>query len=229
MSDENALALVQSITALQAASKFTDDTFSEVGGTGANFLPRLQLFTSNSEQCKKGQIGVATYGLLIKDELTELGKDILAMPLAWRSKAMFVKSDPPVAYHNQASKEFQEIKEKAKADSNSGNLFGPEYLVWLGPQHGFATFYMASKTARNASGAVHALLPSDGKFKVGVFSSEYIETKDYGWHGPKCTLSTQTLELPPQAQMDAVVADFLNPRDSAKKEAAPTEAVNQDR
>lgn len=220
---------VANVTALQVASNFDDSIFGGIAGSRASFFPRLQLFTSNSEQCKQGKIAVATYGLIkSKDELVPLGKNVIAVVVAWRAKAMFVKSDPPLAYHNAKSEEFQQIKRRADADSNSGNLYGPEYLLFI-EEHGFVTFFMGSKTARNEAGAVKALCPgADGRLKCGNFGSVYITGKEHSWHGPKVVVSAQTVTLPEQAALDTAVADFLNPVDSTA-EAAEAGAVNADR
>jgi hypothetical protein len=227
---ETALAVGTVVTALQAQSKYDDSMFGGISGSRASFFPRLQLFTSNSEQCKKGQIPVATYGIIKnKDELITLGKTVIGVPIAWRAKAMFVKTDPPLAYHNAKSPEFQDIKRKADADSNSGNLYGPEFLLWLGKDQGFVTFFMGSKTARNEAPSLRALLPgADGRFRYANFGSQYIETKEYSWHGPKIIASSQTLELPETAALETAVGDFLNPVDSVVEVAqtpanAPTD------
>lgn len=228
---ETALAVGASVTALQASSQFDESMFGGIAGSRAGFLPRLQLFTSNSEQCKRGQIPVANYGLIKgKEELVTLGKSVVGVPVAWRAKAMFVKSDPPLAYHNAKSPEFQAIKQKADADSNSGNLYGPEFLIWLGPDHGFVTFFMGSKTARNEAPAVRALLPgADGRLRSANFNSQFIETKEYSWHGPKVVASAQSIELPAPEILEQTVADFLNPIDSKPAEQAKETEVNTDR
>jgi hypothetical protein len=233
MSSENPVATVPSseiatvnVVALQAQSRYQDEDFSGISGNRTAFLPRLQLFTSNSEQVKAGKIPLAHYGLVVGEELTDLGKEVLAIPLAWRAKAMYVKADPVLAYHDAKSAEFQDIKKKADADSNSGNLYGPEFLVWLGPTHGFVTFFMASKTARNSAVAVRALLPlPDGRMRVGLLTAEFIKTSEYSWHGPKMVVSAQSLELPAQDSLETTIADFLNPKDSVTAEAAPAGAV----
>jgi hypothetical protein len=222
---------VVGIAALQASSSFDNEMFGGVAGNRAGFLPRLQLFTSNSEQCKKGLIPVATYGLIKgKTELISLGKTVIGVPVAWRAKAMYVKGDDVLAYHNAKSVEFQDIKKKADADSNSGNLYGPEFLIWLGPDHQFVTFFMGSKTARNEAPAVRALLPgADGRLRSANFSSVFIETKEYSWHGPKIVASGQSLDLPDPNVLEQVVGDFLNPIDSQPKEKATEDEVKADR
>lgn len=218
------------IAALQAQSKFVDDDFTGISGSRINFLPRLQLFTSNSEQCKTGKIPVAHYGLVKgKDELIDLGGQVLAIPLAWRAKAMNVKSDPPLAFHNAKSPEFQDVKKKADADSNSGHMYGPEFLVWLGPDHGYATFFCGSKTARNAAPAVKALLPlPDGRLRVGLLTAEFIKNESFSWHGPKMVVSASSIEQPEAASLGTTISDFLNPKDSEVEAAAP-DAANEAR
>lgn len=223
--DPGALAKVD-VAALQAQSKFSDDMFGGISGKRFGFLPRLQLFTSNSEQCKQAKIPVAHYGIIKgKDELIPLGPNVIAIPIAWRAKAMFVKVKPPVAYHNAKSEEFQKIKRAADADSNSGNMYGPEYLMWI-PQHGFVTFFFGSKTARNEAPAMKALLPTaaGGNFRTAALSSTFIRTDEYSWHGPKVSPSSQSIDEPDRDALDATLLEFLNPQDSVVEEA-PADAT----
>jgi len=234
MSEQNetqvaVVAPVVNVAALQKASSYDDTDFGGIAGSRAGFLPRLQLFTSNSEPVKKGEIGVAHYGIIKgKDTLIDLGKSVVVIPLAWRAKAMFVKSDPVLAYHNPKSEQFQEIKKKADADSNSGNMYGPEFLLWH-EEHGYLTFFMGSKTARNEAPAIRALLPTpDGRLRAAVLSATYIQTKEYSWHGPKVVASSQSVTPPPADTLEVTISDFLNPTDSVV-EKAPEDAARTDR
>lgn len=240
MADENAIEVAPkgptglatvNVAAMQKAKYDAEDgDAKKLFGQRVGFLPRLQLFTSNSEPVKRGTMPVATFAVVKgKDAPIQIGKETPFIPIAWRAKAMQVKTDPPMAFHDQKSKEFLDIKAKADADSNSGNMYGPEYLLWI-PVHGFVTFFMGSKTARNEAPAVRALLPTpDGRFRTGILGSTFIETKEYSWHGPKVSLSSQSIEQPPADDLELVVADFLNPKDSEIKEEAPAEAVKDDR
>lgn len=228
--DPNAGALaLPNLAALQQASEYAEAP-AGIYGTFGRFHPRLQLFTSNSDPVKRGIIPVATYGIIkgTGDPIV-LGKQVLVIPLAWRAKAMFVKSDPPLAFHKPGSKEFQDIKRKADADSNSGNMYGPEFLLHI-EEHGYVTFFMGSKTARNAATAVRALLPDAvGRMKTGLFGSQFIENDDYSWHGPTIELATQSISMPDPETVMKVVQEFLLPVDSAIPEVAPAEAAREDR
>lgn len=228
MSESTAIAL-PNIAALQAASAYAEPE-QGVFGTGANFLPRLQLFTSNSDECKRGVIPVATYGVFKgKETLIEIGKTVVVIPLAWRAKAMFLGGDKPVAFHDPKSKEFADVRRKADADSNSKNMYGPEFLLWT-QDHGYVTFFCGSKTARNAAPAIRALLPTaTGQLRYGVLSAEYINNDKYSWHGPKIEVSLQNIDGPPAESVVTTITDFLNPVDSIAPEAAPAASVETDR
>lgn len=213
----NALVLPESIRAAQ--EKF-DEGFKNIA-SDFTFLSRLQLFTSNSEECKKGLIDVATYGLYKgKDTLVKLAKTVLCMPLAHRSKAVDTKAEKPKSYYVQKSPEFQEIMRRSNADSNSGCMYGPEFLIWL-PDHGFVTFLMGSKTARNAAGSVRVCIG-----KVVVLGATYIQTASYSWHGPTCEPSMQGLgEMPPADRLEGVIVDFLNPKEPVEAAPAPADGT----
>ncbi len=216
---ETGLATVD-IASMQKAAGFDED-FSGISGQRMSFLPRLQLFTSGSEAVKRGKISLARYGLIpSKDELVDLGPTVLVIPVAWRPKAMNMKVDPPLSFFKKNSPEFQEIKKTADEQPLSGCMYGPEYLMWLN-EHGFCTFFMGSKTARNEAPAVQALLPDkNNTLRVGLLSVEFIETTEYSWHGARITLSAQSIKHPSPDELAAALGNFLNPRDSKKEEVA---------
>lgn len=217
------------VAALQAAAYAKED-MAGLFGTRTAFLPRLQLMTSNSDPVKEGRFPLAHYAVVKgKEDLTNAGQVVLVIPLAWRAKAMFVKVDPPVSYHKQSSPEFQDIKNKADADPNSGNLYGPEFLIWM-PPYGYLTFFFANKSARNEAPNLHALLPGiDGSLKVASVSAQFIKNDQYKWHSPKVVASDQSLESPPTETLELTIKDFLSPRDSIPAQKAPEGAVQADR
>lgn len=231
----NTAVAVPQNTSLATLQKeaFDDDMFKDVGGTAfTGFLARLQLFTSNSQEVKRGKIDLASYGIIRGKEktLTPLGKSIVAVPLAWRPKAMSTKTEPVMAYHNPKSKEFQDFKARALADSNSGYMFGPEFLLYLGTEHGFVSFFFGSKTARNESPKLRGLLPVDGSpFRPALLTAQFIETKEFSWHGPLVTPSSQHVELPTLDEINMVVSVFLKPKDSEIEEVIDATTVNADR
>lgn len=227
------VATTKSVARLQAESGYDDEMFKDVGGVGfMGFLPRLQLFTSNSEEVKRGKIDLAAYGIIKGKEKTliPLGKSIVVVPISWRPKAMFTKANPVMAYHNPKSDEFKDFKARALADSNSGYMFGPEFLIYMGEEHGFVTFFFGSKTARNESPKLRGLLPVDEMpYRPAMLTAQFIENKDYSWHGPLVTPSSQNITLPSREEIDMVVQVFLKPKDSVVEETADTTTQNADR
>lgn len=232
MSENNALA-IPDIVGLQKA-KFADDGFGDLSGPGfGNFLPYLQLCGSSTELAKRGDISVGNYALISgsgdKKEHADLGKNVICIPVAWRPKAMNAKATPVIVSFTPTSPLFQQLRKTAENDSRSGCMFGPEFLLWI-PGHGFATFHMGSKTARNEARSIQALLPgADGRLKTANLSAQFIKTEKHSWHGPKCVISSQVAEQPAPDVLLQAVTDFLNPVDSKPPEAAAPEVVNQDR
>ena len=236
MSDEIATAAAPTtelampdISALQQSSAYADEAFSGISGSRTMFLPRLQLFGSNSDAVKEGKIPIAHYGLVKgKDDPIDLGVSVLLIPLAWRPKAMDVKSEPPLAYHKPDSPEFQELKKRSDTEQNSGCMYGPEFLVWM-PDHGYVTFFFGSKTARNEAPGIRALMPKGPQLNTAVCTAVLIKNEQYSWHGVKVTASAQGVAQPPMDTLIPTITDFLQPKDSVKKEAAPVAAQNADR
>lgn len=238
MADEIVVAPAFNPGALQAASDFALDNFAGVAGNRGSFLPRLQLFTASSDEVKEGKIGVAVYGVVKGEDLIEVGKLVPLIPYAWRAKAMNLKADPPQAYHNQKSPEFIDFQRRA-ADSNSGYVFGPEFLLWMGDPHGFVTMFFMNKTARNVAPDLRALLPdpATGRTRVAVLGAKLIENDDYKWHGPTIMPSSQTIAPPPDDLLEMTCRTFLAPKDydpaaveaakAAKKETAAAGAQEQ--
>lgn len=221
------------VATLQSESSFPVDNFQGVAGNRGSFLPRLQLFTASSDEVKEGKIGVAVYGVVKGEDLIEVGKLVPVIPVAWRAKAMNLKADPPQAYHNQKSPEFIDFQ-KRSADSNSGYVFGPEFLLWMGEPHGFVTMFFMNKTARNSAPDLRALLPgADGRLRVAVLGAKLIENEDYKWHGPTIMPSSQTIQLPSDDLLEMTVRTFLAPKDydpaavAAKKEQATAGAQEE--
>lgn len=234
MAEEIATAPAFNVAALQAQSNFTLDEFQGVAGNRGSFLPRLQLFTASSNEVKEGKIGVAVYGVVKGADLIEVGKNVPVIPIAYRSKAMNLKADPPQAYHNQKSPEFKDFMDRA-ADANSGYVFGPEFLLWMGDPHGFVTMFFMSKTARNSSPDLRALMPTptDSRLRVALLSAKLIENDDYKWHGPTIMPSSQSMQLPPDDLLEMTLRTFLTPKDydpnevKAKKETVTAGAQEQ--
>lgn len=209
-----AVAVPVNVFDLQKQSEFSDMNAAGISGNRQNFLPRLQLFTAASTEVKQGKVtGFPIYGEVKGEDIIELGKQVILCPCAWRPKAMNFKSDPPQAYFRPSSPEFQDFKERSKA-ANSGYGYGPEYLVWLGPEKGFMTFFMCNPTMRNSAPDMQALLPGPtGILRSAALSAVFIDDGVNQWHGPKILPSSQSLEAPDQAILEMTVKTFLTPKD----------------
>lgn len=233
--DATALAQDGAMLAKLQSEAFSDDLFKAAGGGEGfiGFLPRLQLFTANSNDVKRGKINLAHYGTISGKEKTllDLGKNVLVVPLAWRPKALNTKADPVTAFHNPQSAEFKEYKAKADADANSGFMYGPEFLVYIPDKEiGFATFFMGSKSARNESAKLRALLPVGGSpLRPAMCTAQFIETKEYSWHAPSIMPSAQSVTMPSMDEVNSIALVFLKPKDSEIEEKVDQTTVNTDR
>lgn len=233
MSEELAVAESVNLFEMQKASEFQDDKYlASLMGNRGSYLPYLQLFWAQTEQVKTGKMDMNVWGLCKgQDEIKSLGKNVLVVPLAFRFKAMYFKSTPPLSYFNPRSQEFMDFRRQADADSNSGYGYGPEFLLWI-PGEGYATLFMSSKTSRNEAPAVKVLLPkADGSLQAGLLGSIYIKDEKHNrsWQGPKIALSDQTFSSPPSDTLMEVMKTFLKPIDSVKLEAAPEGVADKDR
>lgn len=213
------------IAAMQQASKFTVELFTQIGGSSFRFLPQLRLYASNSKDVVMGKIGGSHYGIYRKKDqpLEDLSKETLVVPIAYRAKAMWLKAKPPISHFNSASEEYRKIvaTQADKTQKETGAAHGPEFLVWIpktASRDGLlATFFMGGESARNNSGAVQSFLPSsDGKFFPCVLFCSVIQKpeKNQVWIVPEARPSQQEVELPPEKTLDDALTFFLNPKDS---------------
>lgn len=217
MSDELA-KLMETQTELQ---KFGDDVFEIVSKVG-DFLPRLQLMTSNSDQCKDGSFQVNHYGLVKGKNIEDLGESIDILVLTFRPKAIEMGETTICVYdpkpiNGRATGEFARIAEKSEIP-NSGCMFGPEFLVWIPSTKEFATFFMGSKSARNESPNVKRLLG-----KAATLKSQKLQNSRFVWYSPLATPCSTPFELPGTAALAEVVQKFNNPPESEVEKVEPKE------
>jgi len=191
-------------------------TFVDIA-SASSFLPRLQLFTSNSTACKSGKFPINHYGLVRgKDQIEDLGTEIYCLPMSYRYKAMNTTSDPIITVFDPHSELFIDLK--AKADiPDSGCVYGVEFLVWLADRETFATLYLASKSARQEAQNVLALL--NKPMKLG---SKFIEKKKFSWQAPVAFSSPLEITPPPINEALEAGQRFLSEKPS-EVQMAPTD------
>jgi len=198
--------------------KFDDSAFSLTTKSG-DYLPRLQLMTAASSECKEGKFPINSYALVSGQSFTDLTGAVDVLIIAWRPKAIEIGETIITAY-DVNNKEFARIAEKS-SEKDSGCMFGPEFLVWVPSVKQFATFFMGSKSSRRESPNVKALLK-----KGATLKSHLIETKQYKWMSPVVVACTTPFELPAVEDIMAEVNKFNNPPTTEIEKVEATDNSN---
>lgn len=171
-----------------------------------DFLPYIQLCSSNTKECKTGQFPMGHFALRENKQFIDLGTEFIVMLLALRPKAMQFK--PNVAqFFDPTTPQFKQIQAEADVP-NSHKCFGPEFFVWLPVQQKFATYYLGNKTGRNESPSLIACMSAT---RVCKQKSELIENKDHSWHGPKTLPYDLPITQPPLDELQKLLEKFKNP------------------
>lgn len=198
----------------------TDDLFDKFV---TSYLPRLQLFDSNSNDVKKGNIPISHYGLKNANTLIDLGGEVELFVCSMRLKALDLRNDEVKSFFNPAMPEFLTIRGQSEFQ-NSNCLCGPEFLVYIPRVKKFATFFMSSKTMRREAPNVKNLLN-----KACLLRSRFIEKGKFAWYGPVATAYTSPLEMPSSERLSAELESFNNPPESQVEAADSAEAASADR
>lgn len=146
----------------------------------AQFLPRIKLCQGSAKEVAKKKVKAGGHFALVrtKEDIIDLGDEVVIIPIASRAKAMDTNGDSILTNFEPKSPEFLRIQGESK-QKDSGCMFGPEFLIWLPELKEFCTFFLASATARKQGINMQKLLGN-----AGVLTSEYIETEKYSWFGP---------------------------------------------
>jgi len=171
----------------------------------SDFLPRLQLMTSNSEKCKKGEFPVNNYALVEGSAFKDVGKTVDAIVFAWRPKALEIDDEIITIYKIEDS-EFERIKDRADNEKDSGCMWGFEFLLWLGELQKFCTFFCGSKSARKEAPNVKSHM--NGAITL---RSKLIETKKYSWQGIDVVSCSTPMPMPTKVALEAELDKFNNP------------------
>lgn len=183
--------------------KFDDKIFDSVAKVG-DYLPRIQLMSSNSALCKKGEFPVNHYALIQDKNHDDLGPDVDILVIAWRPKAMEI-AEQVLAIYDTENQEFTRIAEKSE-EQDSGCMYGPEFLIYIASRQKFATFFMGSKSARRESPNLKAQM-----HKAATLKSRLIETKKYTWQSPQITPCTTPFDIPETDEIKEKLKKFNNP------------------
>lgn len=168
------------------------------------YLPRVQLYDSNSNAVKQQLIPIGEYGLASANNILPLGKEVKMFVCSMRFKAMDLNGGVK-SFYNPDHPEFGRIK-KTSEGQNTGCLCGPEFLVYLPEYDRFATFFMSSKTMRREAPNVRNLMG-----KGCLLRARLIEKKPYTWFGPVATPHTSPMRLPNATLLQQELDGFNNP------------------
>lgn len=220
---DTTLAVPAPIGAMVAAN-IDDKALADLSGNGfGSFLPRLQLCGGSSNLCKEGKINAGRYAFVKGkgDAFTDLGPSVNLFPFGLRLKAMRFLKDSILSYFDPTGPEFLKIK-AVSLEKDSGCLAGPEYLCFI-PGHGWCTLYLTSKSARNESPQLKAML---GKpVTLTAFLAE--NAKKQKWHVIRSAPCSVPLEAPSADDILVQQTRFLNAQDS-KEEAVPEGASSRE-
>lgn len=180
-----------------------DDAFADATKTG-EYLPRLQLMTSNSDMCKSGEFPINHYALVDGQKFADLGAEVNVLLIAWRPKALQMGEEIISVFDNK-DPEFARIRELS-AEKDSMAMYGPEFLVWVPDAQKFATFFMGSKSLRREASSARDLLENAATLKA-----QKISNAKYTWFSAKVERCTTLFDLPNQESLDEEYNKFLNP------------------
>ena len=185
-------------------TKYDDADFDSMG---SSFTPRLQLMTAASELCKKNEFPMNHYAIVKDGKYQDIGEVIEVIVLAWRPKALDM-SDPKgeiMSSFDLKDDEFKRIKLKSEG-SDSGCMWGFEFLVYVSEHEAFATFFMGSASARREAPSMKSQM-----LKGATLKSRLIESKKYSWFAPVITPCSSPLEAPEQEKLEEEIEKFNNP------------------
>lgn len=187
-----------------------------------DWLPRLQLMTSNSDICKEGKFPVNHYSLIQSQNNRDMGTDVDVLVIAWRPKAIEM-GDEVITVFDTKHPEFIRIQEKS-TEQNSGCMFGPEFLVYIPTIKEFATFFMGSKSTRREAPGVKARM-----LKGGTLKSHLVKTAKFTWQVPICVPCTTPFEIPEENEIKEQATKFLNPPATTIEKVSEAEKAQSER
>lgn len=196
MSEKNLVPFDAS--ALPSTESLTDSQLVELS-KGVDYLQRVQLVTKgkyvDTNKITPGHYGIPQPG---GEEIEDLGAEVDFLPLCVRPKALDLRDrEAIVAVYDMDNSVFQEIK-TLSAQSDSGCMWGPSFLVLERSTGRLFEFFMSNKSARAESGNLVKFLPisKEKAERTGVepqgpmpctLKARYAKSGSWGWHVPVIT------------------------------------------
>lgn len=214
--EENALAIPEN--ANEAAIHADDETFKEVSQS-TGFLPYLFICATNSALIAEEKAKGGNVVLKAGQSITDLGKEISGLVLAWRFRAMDYDGDVESCF-DPKSEDWTRIKKKADMKGQTGASYGFEFLIYspkIQPG-GFALYLMGNESARREAPNLKAILDEwknpdhDRKIPAMILKSRYHKGAKFSWYIPVITVcSTPVQPMPEEGDIAAQLANFNNP------------------
>jgi hypothetical protein len=203
-SASNAIAAMPKSSEL-VPDRYTEAAFDDLATIG-NYLPYVQLMSATSVPVQRGDVRVGNHAIFKGKAIIDLGQNVQCWVCAWRPIALSTSGDKPISFYDPNSEGFKKVREIAdRGIFGDGAMCGPQFLIFI-PGHGFATYLMASKTAKNEAANFKALID-----KCAIISSKFIETKKYNWYGPQIVSASQQFDTPNIEEYHNVLKEFKNP------------------
>ncbi len=132
--------------ALAPPTSLTPEQIADLIGP---WLPRVQLFSSNAGPVKERIFPAGHWGIPVSPStIVDLGEEVDVVLVATRQRAMQWDGETMTTSCDRESSVFQEIIRLSETDKDSGAMYGPEFLAWVGSQQMFATLFLGSPSAR---------------------------------------------------------------------------------
>jgi hypothetical protein len=194
------------------------------------FIPRIQLYGSNSNAVKNELINQGRYGYpKSSEEIIDLGKEVDCIPLNWHFKAMqFNGDEPPLVTYDPKSNLFGQVKGIADGGGLTGSVYGIEFLLYLPVEEGeisnFVTLFLNNKSQRREAGNFRALIGKAATLKVKL-----AKNAKGAWHVPFITkCSTPFDKIPTDEEMFEKIELFNKEPHQNVDVASDSEVESQD-
>jgi len=201
--------------------KYTEEDMEKIASNTE--FARIQLYGSNSQDVKDGRMTMGHFGCVVGKEIQDMGPTFDCIPIAWHPKAMLIVGDEVHAYYDIDSPEFQKIQEDSDNPDNeisNGNMYGPEYLLWVPTLDRFVPYFLGNKSSRYVAKAFSASLG-----RAATVSAQLVKKGKYSWHAPKVTACNVPIENVPDAdKLKEEVDRFYNPEASGAEMAKAAES-----
>jgi hypothetical protein len=187
------------------------------------WLPRLQLFTSNSQMVKERRFPAGHWGIpLTPTTIIDIGGNVDVVLGAMRDKALIASGEAFQCSTDKESALYKKIRDMAMTDRDSGAMFGPEFLVWIGQQQLFATIFLGTVSARREGYAFVSAMD-----KPAVLGSQLVGSNPRKrWEVPTIAVGDIfPYALPDEHAKAAAWKKFQEAGSGGEEEVAPGEAA----